>query len=243
MITKNEINNFLENPNKSYKIIKIDVKNNIKNFLQKINITDFNYYDYHGETNLLNIKDLIDFLNCIGNNNKKSIESLAKFLKKLLFKISKEYIKQNNKKIYCWFTIRVSKPNEDYDIQRWHTDAKYYISDNFQSKFLLTLKGASTLVKDCNDKKIDKLNKILEDSKKIINPIYEKEEYMRTRLLRNKLVKNDKIKKVKTLVNGIISLSNKTVHSEPRVKKDRIFLSILTMTKEEYELLLQRKFF
>ena len=221
IINTNNISNFIYNPNKSFKIIKLNISNNLKNILLNLNIND-NIYNYYGKKNLdIKSNDYISLFNSFKiNNDIKSIHLLCKFIKKLLLEVCNEY----NKK-YCWLTIRVSTPNKFYDIPRWHIDGNYYKSDNIQSKFILTLKGNSTLIINPNQKiRKDFLN------------IHNKHE-LEMRLLSNKIVSNEKIININTLINGVIIISTNhklaTIHSEPPIQENRIFLSILPLTKNE----------
>ena len=137
----------------------------------------------------------------------------------------------------CWLTIRISKNKEnfkenklfDYDIHRWHIDGRYYNNESIQYKFILSLKGPSTLIINPNNKIRKKFLQILDKDNDRIN----------IRLERNKIVKNESIIKVKTLINGVITMSNNsnlaTIHSEPPIHEDRIFISILPMTIDEID--------
>ena len=229
---KNEFTNFIKNPKKSYKIIKLNIDKNIINILNEININIDNIFDYFGESKILDCNKLKDFLINIGNNNIKDVNQITKFIKKLLFKICNKFNKD-----FCWLTIRISKNKEnskenklrDYDIPRWHIDGRYYNNESIQYKFILTLKGPSTLIINPNNKIRKKFLQILDKDNDRIN----------IRLERNKIVKNESIIKVKTLINGLITMSNNsdlaTIHSEPPIHEDRIFISILPMTIDEID--------
>jgi hypothetical protein len=223
IIKINDINNFLNNPNKSFKIIKLNISNKIKEILLNLNINQDNTFNYFGNKKL-DINSSYSLINLFKTNNDiKSINLLCKFIKKLLLEVCNEYNKN-----YCWLTIRVSTPNNIYDIPRWHYDGNYYKSNNIQTKFILTLKGNSTLIINPNQKIKKKFfdidNKINIDESEI-------------KLLRNKIVNNEKIININTLTNGIIIISTNpklvTIHSEPPIRENRIFLSILPMTKNE----------
>ena len=235
MIKKNIITKFINNHKKSYKILKLKINNNIKKLLEQFNINNFSCFNHYDENKLLDLEKLKLFIKNIGNNSDKSINLLSKFIKNLLNNVCKEY----NKK-YSWLTIRISKANDNFNIPRWHYDGYFYKNevDKIQTKFLLTLKGPSTLVINPSEKIKNKFMKIKDNSKK-----WNDKEFIKTRLKRNKIVKNEKIKKIKSLINGLISISKITIHSEPPIKKDRIFLSILPMTKEECEFMKTSGFF
>ncbi|KAJ4012648.1 hypothetical protein NW752_008361 [Fusarium irregulare] len=51
----------------------------------------------------------------------------------------------------CWFTIRVTKPNDEFKVTRWHQDGPMYRYDKgredvVRSKYAITLLGPSTLM-------------------------------------------------------------------------------------------------
>jgi hypothetical protein len=134
----------------------------------KFIIDDFSCFNHCDENKLLNLDKLKLFIQNIGNNSSKSINLLIKFINNLINNVCKEY----NKK-YCWLTIRISKGNNLFDIPRWHYDGSYYKNiDNIpQAKFILTLKGPSTLVINPTEKIIKKFMNIrkkdFEQNKKI----------------------------------------------------------------------------
>ena len=228
IIKINDINNFINNPNKSFKIIKLNISNKIKEILLNLNINQYNDFNYYGKKKLdINSNEYNSLINLFNtDNNIKSINSLCKFIKKLLLQVCNEY----NKK-YCWLTIRIMTPNNLYNIPRWHFDGNYYKSNNIQTKFILTLKGNSTLIINPNQK----------IKKKFFNNFFnidiKDNSELELRLLRNKIVNNEKIININTLINGTIIISTNpklaTIHSEPPIMENRIFLSILPMTKNE----------
>lgn len=240
MISENQISNFIKNPKTQYKIIKLNINKNIIDILNKFIIDDFSCFNHCDENKLLNLDKLKLFIQNIGNNSSKSINLIVKFINNLTNNVCKEFDKK-----YCWLTIRISKANNLFDIPRWHYDGSYYKNiDNIpQAKFILTLKGPSTLVINPTEKIIKKFmnirKKVFEQNKK--SDLQSDE--LKKKLLINKLLKNEKIKKIKTLHNGIISISHITIHSEPPITEDRIFLSILPLSKEEYEFFIASNFF
>jgi hypothetical protein len=230
IIKTNDINKFINNPNKSFKIINLNINDKIKDILSNININQNNVFNYFGKKRLdlqsNEYKSLIQLFNT-DDNNIESIILLCKFIRKLLLEVCKEYNKN-----YCWITIRISTPSNYFDIHRWHYDGNYYKSDNIQTKFIITLKGDSTLIINPNNKIKKDFFNIKVDQNKLND-----KELMKTQLLKNKVVSNEKIININTLINGIISISANpklaTIHSEPPIKNNRIFLSILPMTKNE----------
>ena len=235
MIKPNDISNYINNPTTSFKIINLNINQKIKDILKNFNICRDSVFNHFDASKLLDIHKLKDFFITVGDNDIKAITALSKFIKKILLEVCTEY----NKK-YCWMTIRVSLPNTQFDIPRWHVDGPYYKSDYIQTKFLLTLKGASTLVIEPKIKKRKEFVNIYEDNDKLKDIKLKDIEMLETQEKRNKLVSTEKIIDILPLLNGIISCSDTpkmntvgTIHSEPPISDNRIFLSILPMTKDE----------
>jgi len=50
---------------------------------------------------------------------------------------------------HFWMAIRVTMPNNDYDIPRWHKDGNFFPQNNNEtstSKFVTVMKGPGTLL-------------------------------------------------------------------------------------------------
>ena len=233
----NEHNNQIESEKSSSKIFKINYDDQEQRLLNNIKIKKDieDDYKYCGKyTNKL--PDINEFLKKVTNNTNKEIVNITKIINKLVSKVVKGY----NEK-YVWISLRVSYYNKFFDTTRWHTDGNYYPTDNELSKFVTALFGAGTLLKQSTDdskkifhetdKELWKLakGKSNDEKSKIINeyrPIFD-----------------EKLKDIPTIQlkndEGIIFYAGgkyySQIHSEPKMDKPRMFLSIFPMNKEGYE--------
>jgi len=63
---------------------------------------------------------------------------------------------------HFWLAIRVTEPNNEFIIPRWHKDGNYFASNSITAKFITVLKGPGTLLIRSNKKVNDIYNKISE---------------------------------------------------------------------------------
>ena len=75
---------------------------------------------------------------------------LNKTLQTFLDASHNECVGSPSEKSHCWFTIRITKPNDDFDVPRWHQDGLMFQSDEGReavprSKYALTILGPPTL--------------------------------------------------------------------------------------------------
>jgi hypothetical protein len=221
-ITNNNIKKFLESDN-SYEIFDIEYAEKEKESIKKFNISkNKNYAD-------TNTDKLTDFFKDIGDNKDEDIQNIINIIHKFIDILLNAY----DVDAY-WLIIRISLENSFYDIPRWHCDG-YYFSDkiNYQTKFVTTLKGPTTLVLDTNKKEKEHFYNLQDYKNKII---------LNTELNlahRKNLSENIKGKKIELNNNqGIIFVAGDKekclIHSEPKHSTERIFISILPGTKKKY---------
>ena len=112
IITKN-INKFVKNPNKSFKFYKLNYSKEEKASIKNIKI-DKNYtLDFYGSSSSLDMNKVADFFMKIGNNRINNCNNISNIIKKLCVEVCNGF-EQN--KTSCWLTIRVSLPNNFYEI-------------------------------------------------------------------------------------------------------------------------------
>jgi hypothetical protein len=226
-LTKSNIKKYLENKDTSYKIFDIKYTEKEKQTINNFKINNeivFSYYGKFDEKTLLkgyyykkgtkSISNILNFISNIGNNKDKDIQIIKDIIYKLLDKVTKGYNKD-----YIWLDIRITLPNKDFNIPRWHFDG----FEN-QSKFVTLLQGLGTLF--ISDKDIK--------AKEIFFKIVDKE----YKVLANKLKDADIVQPNNN--QGTIFLTgfpknNKllAIHSEPNNDKSRFFISVMCGTKEE----------
>ena len=142
LLNKKNISDFLDSTNKSFKIFDIKYSTDEKKTIKNVKIKPdygWNNYDHYGTVKDM---DIIPFLQKIGDNTDDNIEVLSNIISKLCSIVCEGY-----KTEYFWLSLRVTNPNNIFDIARWHQDGKYFMdSDKLQSKFITTLKGPGTLL-------------------------------------------------------------------------------------------------
>ena len=86
------------------------------------------------------MNNLNKFLNKVGTSDKECIKILEKAIMKILDNVLLAFEKE-----YYWIDIRVSLPNNDFDIPRWHKDGQFFRLNKKSPKFATILKGPGTL--------------------------------------------------------------------------------------------------
>ena len=89
---------------------------------------------------------------------------------RLVVNIIKKVLKGYNKS-HFWVAIRVTKPNNEFIIPRWHKDWNYFASKTITAKFITVLRGPGTLLIRSNKKVNNIYNKISEKQINEISPI------------------------------------------------------------------------
>ena len=238
------ITEYLDSNKYDFLIFDIDYTINELETINDFDIKNPNNYEHFGS--LDNIKDLKKYLTDIGSNNKTCVNNMEKLIIRLIKKVLLGY-----KMKYFWLAIKISPPNKQFDIPRWHKDGTFFTGDkNEQSsvKFITTLKGPGTLLIK-STKKINKIyNEILEEQftemrkyktiqekikisdnfRPILAKKFSKEKYIQAK-------NNDGI-----LFYTGIPHDNAALHSEPKMDTSRIFISILPNSLENIKDLQKR---
>ena len=141
--------------------------------------------------------------------------------------------------------LRIFKPHDGFKVPNWHQDGFYFKGQKkYNIKLLTTLKGKSTLISRWNKEAIDeqdKVFKLIEQKKDNLNKTPSKkwlnsyESYQESKLesLRvnlSKIIKHEPINydSAYSYVNGKYA----TLHSEPDITEDRIFLAVMPNSRE-----------
>jgi hypothetical protein len=187
-----------------------------KNALNKIHIDCIKTYDNFGELNLL-AQEVKDFLISIGKNDVKCSELIAQLISKLVNEITLGFNKET-----AWVTIRTTTPTNAWDLPRWHTDGYYYSPyEGGQYKIAIALKGPSTLFYNLSYDQRDQFQSLQ------FNP--ENREIIAKMLGTTNLAPIDSEKGVIFIVGS----NNPAIHSEPAIKEERLFLSVVPGNKLE----------
>jgi len=227
------ITEYLDSNKYDFFIFDIDYTINELETINDFEIKNPNNYEHYGS--LDNIKDLKKYLTDIGNNTKTCVNGMEKLIIRLIKKVLLGY-----KMKYFWLAIRISPPNKNFDIPRWHKDGTFFTGEPSSVKFITTLKGPGTLLIK-STKKINKIyNEILEEQFTEMSKYKTIQEKIKIGdnfrpILAKKFVK-EKVIQAKNN-DGIlfytgIPQQNAALHSEPKKDTSRIFISILPSSYE-----------
>jgi hypothetical protein len=228
-----DLTDYINSKKYDYKIFNIIYSKIEKECIDNFNINHSNSYRYLGTYE--NMNNITNFLQNVGSNSITNINKFEKIIRKMIINILKVYKFDN-----FILDIRVSLPNNNFDIVRWHKDYGY---GNETSKFAVVLQGPGTL-----------FIKSTKEVNNIYHKIHDKEVAIRRKKKLNFQEQNElrekyrikyanSFKKYKiTQPNnnqGVIFFSgdrqkniNGALHSEPKIDNNRIFISILPQTKE-----------
>ncbi len=219
--------------NQTFKVFEIRYTSKQKKCLDDFNITVQDKYEHFGS---LDLPKLRDFLETVGENSKDCIIILEKLIKRLVAIVCEGYNRTS-----VWVSLRVTLPNKEFDIPRWHVDGNFYnlqkireaqiakienldpIEIEMQSKFITTLKGPGTLFCQASQQM---RNEFFDIKDKF--PLVQ-EEYQKNKLKRYEVIKSCKIKQLMNNQGAIFLVGHDyaAIHSEPKLDEPRIFLSIL----------------
>ncbi len=135
-----------------------------------------------------------------------------------------------------WTMVRVSLPNNDFEIPRWHPDGKYYHSISKQYKLVATVKGAQTRFANAiNQKEVTKLQQQESENydKNASNPELFNTEDIRIRTELAEAVREKEIGIQGQAVIYLVGEDHAVLHSEPHITESRIFFAVLPGSNEE----------
>lgn len=221
---------------KTFKKFKIDYYD--KKLFDKYDIQNEKIYNYFGKTKNISQKEVMDFLNKLGDNIKEDNDKVFRYI----IKVIKEML-SNYDLGYFWLTIRAMMPTEKYKNTRWHIDGKYYESERRQFKMVSVPKGEGTLfIEPCEEihKKFVELEKeknkeYIYENKTIINF---NEVNIKYGKIFKELFEDEKI--IRTKNNYYVEFNARDkeiggIYSEPDITEPRLFFSIVLGTKEEID--------
>ncbi len=242
MISSTKIKDYLESNNRDFKMFKIKLSEGEKQSISDIEINSSNYLNYYGDLKSLEFQN---FFSKIGKNSSKTCKIIESIIKKITKKVLAGFGLD-----HCWISVRASKPNNNYDIPRWHYDGKYFKNISSQAKWAMVLKGPGTLVIKKSSKVEKAYDKIenqfreeyLDQFKKIKPQTVDEEVQIQMKLhdkYRPIYAKAMSKFKIRQLDNdqGIVFWGGNdhhmsALHSEPKIDEPRLFISILPGSKE-----------
>jgi hypothetical protein len=193
-------------------------------------LNDFNAIDIQKDQDFNRFGDLANleaeigsFLNEIGPNDAGTIQRVARRVHEIAMEILAISDKES-----CWVFLRASTPNDRYDLARWHMDGHYYnpVKDVIQYKFVLTLKGPSTLFYPIPRESIE-LRRVIWRN-------------MNNRQFMTELCDVTKIATPQKGQGAFFIAGNSflaAVHSEPPIHESRLFFSITPCNQDELAVL------
>ena len=242
MLDSKKIKKYLDIGNPEFKLFSMNYTDSEKDVIKNFILESPENFRYYGSIERINYS-LEKFLSSIGPNTIRNIKKMAKLVVNIIKKVLKGYNMS-----HFWVAIRVTEPNNQFIIPRWHKDGNYFASKSITAKFITVLRGPGTLLIRSNKKVNDIYNKISEKEINEISPTSTFEEEKKiARKYRHILAKklaNEKIIQVKNS-QGLVFLAgspmdNAALHSEPNMDQKRMFISIVPGSKKNIEELKKR---
>ena len=237
-----KIKKYLDTGNPEFKLFSMNYTDSQKDVIKNFILESEDFFRYYGSIERIN-DSLEKFLSSIGTNTSLNIKTMAKLVVNIIKKVLKGYNMS-----HFWLAIRITEPNNNFIIPRWHKDGNYFASNSITAKFITVLKGPGTLLIRLNKKVNDIYNKISEKEINEIRPTstFEEEKKIarKYRLILAKKLADEKIIQVKNS-QGLVFLAgspmdNAALHSEPNMDQHRMFISIVPGSKKNIEELKKR---
>lgn len=241
MFSTKNIEKYLNDKPKSYFIFNIKYNKKEKKCINNFEINKYTNFKFFGNLENMTYENiLIPFLENIGNNSNENVIIMNNIINKLIKNICKSYQKND-----FWVSIRVSLPNTDFNIPRWHYDGPFFLNnpDAIQAKFITIFKGPGTLFLKNEKESNEIFQKIkLEKRKELIkikNNNYQKIDEIdnKYRPIINEALNKFKKTELKNNEGLIFSVNMEKhfIHSEPCINEHRLFISILPGSREDIE--------
>lgn len=207
-------------------LIPINYSLTEKSLISQFNIDITKRYepDYLGHINDFNPYET---LKMIGNNSDEDVLKMANIIKRLA-----KYVCDGYGRKYVWISIRANNPHHSFDTPRWHIDGNFFINPKSkskqQSKFITVLKGAGTLMihPHPNPEVLEKIDKLFQD----LGSNYKKQMSIEFRKKYDAILVNENKKQLNNRQGLVFMVGNRDralIHSEPPMREDRLFISIL----------------
>ncbi len=190
--------------------------------LQKLNVARTEDYGNFGNLDVLE-EGIADFLKNVGNNDQKTAEEAAVIITKLVRSVLTGCQKES-----AWVALRAFVATDEYNQPRWHRDGYYFPPfSGAPFKFIATLKGAPTLFYEL--------------------PAAIRERFEMLEEQQNRAGLADLLDPSLAQTSGfgqgsvfIVGAKFAAVHSEPVIRGQRLFLSVLPGSRAEIKELDQR---
>lgn len=196
----------LMNSSDSYVTLPLGVEPKDLEYLQNIKVERNAFYDRFGSLDEIE-NELPEFL----EENVGICDSRAKsIITNTVSEVSRQVVEALGAET-AWVTIRFTKPNNAFDLPRWHLDGAFYKPyDATNYKYAAVLKGPGTLfANNVTEGQMEKISERVRDKSLI-----EEEQVFSPSFGEGALFKTG-------------GSENSAVHSEPPMPEDRIFFSIV----------------
>lgn len=225
------------------KIINLDLSENDNKVIDKINIEDHNNTTLYYDKNTISTQ-IKEFIKGMGNN-KEILEDLTKIIIRIIKRIIKE---QDEESAIVW--LRSNEYLKADPKFRWHRDGSYFKPNTKKPiyKFAVSLKGENTPVVT-DEKAIERFDKIQKEKYKVDDSLADLANSMNLSYPIDVMIELDKFiapalieaigdKYIQAEYGQGAYFLNRaddsdgrpikgTIHSEPEIQKDRLFLAIL----------------
>jgi hypothetical protein len=204
-------------PSRSFAYYDLHLSEDEKSTVNALKINKTDSYNNYGNLNVLE-SEVREFVKALGKGN----ETDAKEVAGLIVRLVNEILQASGRET-AWVAVRAFTPTSEYDVPRWHTDGYYfepYSGDPY--KFALTLKGPPTLFYRLPDNKREEFYALWRKGT-------EQNDHNR-QAFADMLGRSKEAISIAQPYQGavfIVGSHNAAVHSEPPIKEERLFISIL----------------
>jgi hypothetical protein len=186
--------------------------------LQNLNVNSVSHYENYGDLAALPT-EINTFINAVGSGNTEYAAPIAHLVGKLVAKILTMTGQEN-----AWVTMRAFTPTAMFREPRWHSDTYYYPTSVTQYKIAITLKGDPTIFYDASAEERGQLEK-LKSNKDALKNALNPDQIVSPRFGEGSLF--------------IVGPDYAPIHSEPNIRSERLFLSMIPGSKQQIETLYQ----
>jgi hypothetical protein len=198
-------------------------------------------FDYYGPVNEELTKSLVSYFDEMGENSDEAVRTISA----LVARIAATTLKDLNKES-AWVMVRVSLPNNDFDIPRWHPDGAYFQSSDPNDrtyKLVKSIKGPLTRFGEKADP--EKFEQLIRESTENYERHHDNaeafnEEDVRIRQGLDAVIQEIEPAKEGDAVYYLVGDREAKIHSEPKIDEPRIFMSVVAGSNEQVEELEER---
>lgn len=210
-----------------------------KKVIAEVNVEkELPQFDYYGSVNEELVRNLIVYLSGLGENSPEIVGTLSHLVARVAEIASNDLGKES-----AWVMVRTSLPHDDFTIPRWHSDGKYFDSEDETYKLVMTIKGALTRFGETKDlgvfeeimKEVSRNHDLHSDD----SETFERED-LRLRKELDAIVQEIHPSQQGEAVYYLVGNRDAQIHSEPKIDTPRIFMSVVAGSTDQINQLRQR---